>query len=72
VIPQIIVTDGANFPIRQILTQGTGVDAPLGLHNGICEGLGLLHGQSKHMERQPLGGLTANAGEPCKLIRQLL
>ena len=48
------------------------MDSSFRLHNGIRKGLGILPGQTENMERQALRCLTANAGQPGKLIRQIL
>ena len=71
VVPLGVGTDGAQAPGGQILADGTQRHAALGIGDGVGKGLRLLGGQAQHMERQPLGGLVAHAGQLGKLFHQL-
>ena len=71
-VPGIIVADGADFPVCDVLAAGAGMDGFLCLQNGIGKGLGILQRELQDMERQTLGRLSANAGKSCKMICQVL
>ena len=67
-----IGANGAKIALGEILAHGAGMDGPLGLHDGIRKFLRCFLRKTKHMKCQSLGSFTADTGQSCKLIRQIL
>ena len=64
--------DGAGaVPLRQMLTHRTAVDGGLGGQNGLGKGGGVLLWEGEDVERQPLGGFDADAGQAGELLHQI-
>ena len=63
-IPEILLfADGAKIAVGEVLADGTGMYALLGLQYGGGKGLGLTLGQTKDMEGKALGALLAHSGQ---------
>ena len=60
VVTAVTVADGANFPVRQILTVRAVLHRLFRLENGAGKLLRILKRQAQHMEGKPLGGLAAD------------
>ena len=51
-IPQVVITNGANFPVRQILAHRAGVNGPFCMKDRFSEALRFLCGKTQHMKGQ--------------------
>ena len=61
-VAHIIITDGTDLPVCQILAHRTGMNGPFRLQNSFREGLRILQRQPQHMKGKALGCFTAKAG----------